>query len=425
MTASKTAANSKSRVQKSTAKLVVLGLLLSAIVLVAGGCMQSGTAPQYYTGIKGLELIFPYDGTIQTFDNDTFFLGIIVRNSGPEDVTTTNPARLSINYDPKYISLASSPNANGDYSHIALQGRSRDYPIGDEEYYDFSYNTKALDSTREQVKTSLTYTLCYPYSTSLSTAVCIDAQKNGIMNDASKACTPTSYTSGEGQGGPVAITRIDPKTSGEGQNVRPSFEIYIENLGDGYVLNSPDGAYHCDFSKLDNNGDWNQITVKANLSGTELECMPKQLRLVDKNSYVRCFVKTSDIAAYSKADRNYMTVLTVQLDYGYIETATRDIEIQSQKQYSLTPFVQGVNTHCNFYEKWNGAQCVAKCEYCATNLNDPDCKPKGTFANFTFTSGFSCSCELQGCIQKSRTGDCVYGFCQPGTYCCNTASASN
>ena len=396
---------------------VILGIVLLAIMLSA--CTNTAT-PTYYTGTDGLKMEFLKENPGELFENESFAIGLLIRNRGPYAINSTDPAKINIMFDEKYLKreFIERTTTDSDYENIFLEARSMSNPLGDEKYYEFDFVAKEFSSKRESVTTKISYTLCYPYQTVLSTDVCIDAEKNLLVSASNKACIVKEYSGGQGQGGPLVISRVIPEVHATGRYIQPSFQIYLENKGEGYVLNAKDDQYTCDFRDFSNSENWNKISVQAQLSGQDLICTPKELRLLTTENYVRCRLPVALLENYSRGKNNYASILTVTLNYGYYSTKTMDITIKSDSEFSLQPFVQS-NSTCGPFEKSDGIKCISKCEYCVKNPGDSACQvSKQKYGNFTFTTDVDCSCTRQQCIQKNQKGECVYGYCPGSLYCC-------
>ncbi|MFB6198458.1 MAG: hypothetical protein ABEI52_09365, partial [Halobacteriaceae archaeon] len=73
-------------------------------------------------------------------------------------------------------------------------------------------------------------TNCYLYTTHAAPVVCIDPAPN---SQTTKSCTPSTYDGSDGQGAPVAVTKVEPESSRR----RAIWHIDIKNIGNGEVWN--------------------------------------------------------------------------------------------------------------------------------------------------------------------------------------------
>jgi hypothetical protein len=70
-------------------------------------------------------------------------------------------------------------------------------------------------------------------------------------------------------------------------------------------------------------------------------------------------------------------------------------------------------------------QCISRCLYCVSNNDDELCKKNAIGVNvtkdFTFDSGFDCTCTLNECNAKLDAKQCIKQFCPSSNtekYCC-------
>lgn len=394
---------------------IIIISLLSLIILT--GCNQTQQQQVYYTGYDGVIMDFLKTNPTESHEEETTYLAFLVKNLGPTPITDDNPAKISVTYDTKYIELTEY-NSEVDYENLVLEERGQSNPLGGQEYLEFAFKSKKFDTSRESVETGILFSLCYPYSIILSTSVCIDGQKN-LIESKSSICKPTTFSGSGGQGGPLVITRIVPKATSSAEFIRPEFEIYVENRGKGYALNNNGEEYFCDFNAITKKSinDFNKITINAKLYEDELECMPQELRLVDGESYVRCYVSSENVKKYPKGQTSYTSILTVELNYGYIQTEKKTMTIKRWDDYTLNNFVTELD--CGQYQiKDSTGKCIEKCEFCASNPTNKECLVNKPTENFSFDSSFECKCGRETCIQKTKTGECIFGYCTGSSYCC-------
>jgi hypothetical protein len=394
-------------------QIAIIGIIiLGASVLT--GCTQVGQAGTiYYTGYDGLSIELFNSNPKQVFEDDYFATYLFVKNNGPYTVGQSAPGSLQITYDNYYLEMFDKSD-----KQILVNGKNALYPAGDEDYAEFPFHAKTLSNLRDSVTTTITYSLCYPYRTELSIGTCIDTKiySNDVV---SESCKATPYTNSDGQGGPIVITKVEPQiTSTDSQHVKPQYNIYIQNKGGGYVINNPDLASNiCSvFSREAISQNLNKIKIKASLSGKELDCEPKEVRIIDgSESFARCTIKDENAQDFPKSTKNYNTILTVVLDYGYVEVQTQDLEIK--RQYEID---RKVNTCGYYYRQDASGKCVPLCDYCADpkNAHSEDCQKNKPVSNFAFDSTFSCACSKQDCITRSKTGECIFGYCPGETTCC-------
>ena len=225
--------------------------------------------------------------------------------------------------------------ATGELCRIEIKGKSIYSPVGDEEFIQVNPQAKKISAQSETHPSTIFATACYPYNTTLGTSVCIDTD---IIDEVKgkKACNVKDLTFSEGQGAPVAITKIETRMLpyADVNKVKPHFIIFIENKGNGEVVNSSKLNLSCSSSGL-NYTDFNTITITASLPQGDLKCSenvdtgPTAVRLREKEDIVRCTLEDGvDIGRDA-----YTAPLKIELNYGYTFTISKDIIIEKVLKY--------------------------------------------------------------------------------------------
>ncbi|MFH1400933.1 MAG: hypothetical protein ABIH41_05415 [Nanoarchaeota archaeon] len=222
--------------------------------------------------------------------------------------------------------------AVSDLALVELAGSSEYLPQGDTNVYEYVFRANPLQGQIESPVTQLFFTLCYPYRTYWSQAVCIDKDIHDLDKRA-KVCTVKDISLSQGQGAPVAITRIEPRTLSAGGDIKVNFNIYFENKAGGMVLRKDpakfsDSQAACLGSVA---GDDGTIPVRANLLNQELDCSP--IRFKDNKARSTCRSQSLDTNAYgtdgviSGEARNFLSHLYVEVDYMYQSQMVADVEV--------------------------------------------------------------------------------------------------
>jgi hypothetical protein len=400
-------------------------IALCVLSLVLAGCSGSGTynAKTSKIGTQGLIIELSKSNPKSVYEHEEFGTALFIKNMGSTDVTEENPAMLRVNYDTYRLSSAGGYYDEyrlglGDYNtlevpNIILRGKSQYYPVGEDKAAAFYFTSNSLTHLREGAKTEVSYNLCYPYATTMTTMTCIDTKK--VTNDASAvACESTPYSGTAGQGAPIVITKIEPEILLQNDYVRPQFKIYIQNVGKGYVTSTQ----RCGEVNINDRDSLGRVRVEAWLSEEKLECGPDNigsLKLVDSESFIRCSLPKYD-NGYSKLKKNYITPLEIRIDYTYTDIDKIEVEINRNDAY-VSETQQGM---CNSYEIEYNNKCITKCEYCAAHLGDPICQSNDLNQEFSIGKDFSCSCDLTTCNTKQEKGNCIKGYCPGNSYCCST-----
>ncbi|MCH8003394.1 MAG: hypothetical protein IH934_02085 [Nanoarchaeota archaeon] len=232
-----------------------------------------------------------------------------------------------------------------------IKGKSIFSPNGDQELITINAQTKKIGAQSETRPSTILATACYPYKTIFGASVCIDTDIYGERRG-KKVCSITDLRFGEGQGAPVAITKIETRMlplPEDSNLVKPHFLIHIENKGNGEVVELSKVEQACTSERLDYRS-FNTIIIKASLSGKPLDCRikkegpkaeppppaPTTIRLRDKENLVRCTLELIPGEVDELIDINrdaYIAPLSIELEYGYTFTISKDIIIEKILTY--------------------------------------------------------------------------------------------
>lgn len=384
---------------------------LSILLVLVTACAGSQSSTNYHLGTQGVVLEKLSSNPDKVYEKETFALGLMLKNQGAAD--TTN-AVLMANFDDYFLELADESIVSKT-QQITLEGKSLESPSGGADYLEYVLTAKELGVIRTSVESKVNFNLCYNYNTDLTTEVCIDTRTR-TADERTYACKGKDYTSSNGQGAPISITKIESEMMLVGDNVRPVFRIYIKNSGQGYTLNPELGL--CT-NPTQNAAELNKVKVSAWIStGTPLDCTPEIVRLVDGETIARCIVSSGDLNDFARNTVNYLTVLRVLLEYDYVDSQTIDIEINRVNEVNIkSPSI------CGYYEKELNGKCVTLCDFCVESPNDAACtRNLNTSNDFSWNTAtdFRCACSKTTCLALSKDGKCIFGYCPGDSYCCAT-----
>ena len=171
--------------------------------------------------------------------------------------------------------------------------------------------------------------------TKASPTVCIDPYP--FDDGQEKVCQIGSQTLAS-QGAPVAVTKIEQEASTN----KIQFKVYVENVGDGDVINSSPGSLgRC--SPLGGGvlerKEFDRVQVQSlTIGGVNLwnadpdlnKCSPFAdgsndiIRLFDGEGFVICTLTVSELGDIQSA---YTTPLNIELSYNYRSTISKGIKI--------------------------------------------------------------------------------------------------
>ena len=345
--------------------ILIFGIL---ILIVIAGCegrffkKVSGrdspiTDADIRQGTEGLTMAFTknappknvFEGTGEEDGTGVFPVAVKLENKGSFDIKDTeikdvngdvenivNPT-LVFGFEKTFVDFERDSNQK-----INIKGRSIFNPNGGKEFITINAQAKRIGEQSEKQPSVILATACYPYKTIFGTSVCVDTDVYGI-SQGQKACNVATSDFKNGQGAPVAVTKVETRIlPQDGNKVKPLFLIHIENKGNGEVVKLSKTGAACTKEALDYK-DFNTILITASLPGKLLDCRinkdgpeakppaPAVIRLRDKKFMVRCVLKNVD-AIDADIDA-YITALSVNLSYGYTFTISKNIIIEKILTY--------------------------------------------------------------------------------------------
>ena len=332
-------------------KSIVVCILMLLLFLILSGCKSSGTSSrqaqladsEFRKGTEGVVIAFLKNAPPDKIFEETLFpIALSIKNNGATDIGAlsassslyTGNGYLAVGTEQAYVSVI--PEGQFIQPIENFHGKSPLSPKGSTDVKTFEATSKRIGTQSETHPSTVFVTACYPYKTSLGTSICVDTDPFGL-NNRKKVCTVKDLSFSGGQGGPVAITKIEARMapSQDTDTIVPYFILTIENRGNGEVIRSDDNKLRdaCSSNPLQYT-DFNRIKVTATLGGLPLTCgigdsFEATLRLRNKKDMVNCYLKDG----VSKDIDPYTSPLRIDLDYGYTFTISKDIIIQKILRY--------------------------------------------------------------------------------------------
>ena len=295
----------------------------------------------------------------RVFQDSNFPVVIKIRNGGVFSIPDGS-GYLAIGREKDYIPNFEIERSNNDVKAseefrdvytFSVPGKTALNPKGDEILATFTATAAKIDPQSEARTSTISATLCYPYITSFSQTVCIDTDVIGLRSG-KKACSVNinGITLTGGQGGPIAVTRIETSMIPKDNLIKPQFLIYVENQGTGQVVDPLSLNKVCGnvaLIKEDIRKTWNIAYLKAFISSgneeNQLDCCPNPspdgqctgddkrgiIRLRDKKDFVRC---TFPKGIPNSID-SYTSPLRIDLGYGYVQSVPVNFIIQKPITY--------------------------------------------------------------------------------------------
>lgn len=310
---------------KTTMNTKTIITIISLIVLTS--CTLTGReapATNYRTGSTALQMMFvPGNPPEQIFDNEAnLMISLELTNTGAETLGSPGDRIYLSGFDPKIVT--GIPSTGNPIP--SLQGKGLYRPeIGDMGYVTFNSGLTPLKT--DKFPFTLLATACYRYKTIATAMVCIDPDPFSV-GTRDKACTPQDLALGT-QGAPIAVSTVEVEPA----KGKTRFVITIANVGNGEVFKedatsmakcSPHSTEGLKYDTI----DYIRVT-SVQVSDQTISCQPltdgSYLRLNNGQAKLYC-----EYAPRSSS--TFTTPLIIQLDYGYKNTITKQMEIINEKQ---------------------------------------------------------------------------------------------
>jgi len=270
-------------------------------------------SPVIYTGTSALEASFnpaTMGNLIMCQQADIY---VDVKNVGASDIKN---GMYSFITEDQYLTPLTERQKK-----FSLEGKTQYNPKGGFDQIHLRVRNTGILPQFETYNPEIIFQACYKYSTFASAQVCIDPDIANL--NPRKSCRSEPVLLPNGQGAPVAVTKIEPYMVPEGESVTPVFAIYVQNLGFGGVVR-PEGA-----EAACTGGTGLQLLSYANvhafLQNKELMCDPNPVKI--ESTQERRFICKRQDMLYGPSAGTFSAVLTIQLDYGYVNSLALPLAI--------------------------------------------------------------------------------------------------
>jgi hypothetical protein len=304
--------------------LVVIIIILLVFSISSTSCRRTPSPDadrgpeEIYRGTKGLDMKFVKNmPPSRLYDTSSLNILLELENQGTSDLSGSNCRLYLSGFDDKIIRGIDKDKQCAS----SLEGKSILNPEGGYNTQQFSTDRIDLPDYLDKLPQKILVTACYEYQTTASPIVCIDPHLYEI-GPVERACTVRDVSTSGGQGAPVAVSGVEVDMAGRD---RVSFNIKVSNVGGGTPLWLGTSVFaDCPYN-IDPN-DYNVISYDVDMAGgSRIRCAPEiqgdqRLRLVDGRGTIFCTFKIS-------GDTSYTTPLRVILDYNYMDSISKDIEI--------------------------------------------------------------------------------------------------
>jgi hypothetical protein len=420
----------------------VFMILLFLGILFLSGCNLKAKGgdiyTNYHTGKEGLVLEFvPQAPPFLMYDGETFQIHATLSNKGAFTLNGSLASKIDLKYDSQQSSIIKNLENNNYLSQ--LEGKGYVYPDGN---YDTIMlgrgTTNEIKGNFETSKTSLFAEVCYPYKTEFVKQVCVDTDI-GDRGLRKQVCSAETMTFSDGQGAPVAITKIEPKMIPYGNFVEPQFTITVENVAKG-IAKEWKLQSEGDLSVCSGDARLNVLTMNAKMSGEDLICEPKEIILKGGVGTATCRFDTNEITLSTS---NFLTTLEIELQYTYSQMYSKPFTVQRKTDLAFIDENRNVNRCQSWQLPLNDAgDCINLCNYYVSMPGDQDSIGESEQDQTLVKTGFACVYSYDQCVEankyissKSKTiinddgkeetiryyddYNCITrpGLCPPTTYC--------
>jgi len=285
--------------------VLVLGIVLVGCQFQSTGPSSTITEQEIYKGKDGLQISFIENSPPnEVYNDDILPVMLNLENKGAFDIDGT----VQIDLDATNFRL----NEGENIQPIRMKGKSIGIPEGEKNTVRFMVKSYLFPDT-ELMKSMIRVIANYPYKTKATINVCIDTDPFSelVVKGIQKACKIEPIELTEGQGAPIAVTKIEPRMEIKGNEVYPKFRIFIENVGQGEVLSRDNKV--------------NIVEIEASLYEKELKC-DEQIINIDKMDNTLCYLEKS----IDKTQQTYKSLLNIVLNYNYKNIISKEIAIKNK-----------------------------------------------------------------------------------------------
>ncbi len=295
------------------------GLTLLILLLLAAcqlGGLTKATVPKevpVFTGTTGLEASFnpaSINNLLMCQQADVY---VDIKNSGVSDIVDGTYVFIA---EDQYLQPLSARSQK-----FSLAGKSQFNPKGEFDQVHFKVKNTGILPQFESYRSDLIFRACYKYNTFASAQVCIDPDIANL--NSRKTCRAFPVMLSGGQGAPIAVTRVEPLMVPEGDSVHPVFAVYVQQVGMGSVVKTAGANVAC----AGGGGPLlaNYAVPHASIQNVDLKCEPNEVR-VEPGKESR-FICERDDMLFGSSSGTFNTILSIQLDYGFVNSAALPLTI--------------------------------------------------------------------------------------------------
>lgn len=310
-------------------------LFIFVVMLFISSCTSSNNnsaklQKDLYKGTEGILLnLFQDKLPDEVYEGETLSYVVKLTNKGPYPAGSS---KLIFALDKGYMQFDNNDNVKEIYN-VNLAGKTIFDNLDDFKIVEETIKVNTLDPLSEYHESIISTLFCYDYKGIAIADICIDTDPYSL-SARKKACSVKDTVGlGEGQGGPVVISSVDTKMLIDNDFIRPQFRIHITNQGAGTVIKPGTLNQVCNMNPLARDM-YNSIILKnikfSRFGIANFECLPPELVLRQEEDSITCTLKSGLIR---KTDSSYTTPLEIEIEYGYMESTTKQIKIKKIPKY--------------------------------------------------------------------------------------------
>lgn len=296
-------------------------VFLLGVVFLLASCSAPVDSSARLTGSEGVVLsITSQPGEI--FAGEEFSLTYRLENKGSTPVFVDDPGRLVFSFDNYYLEYVDRIDRFRS-EDFWLQPRTV-FAAGEVAFVTAYFRAREIQRSSPMVNTAVTASVCYLYTSSFTTQVCLEATREADAGSIICRSTPIIIPS---PAAPVGVDSITTRTArtADGQ-VLPQFRLNIRNLDRGVPATSS-----CSGLSGEAASGLNNVHVRAFLLDEELICLGSgvdgAVRLQNGRGIVTCSVSEASSLRFGASSTNYLSLLSVDIEYTYRQSVRSDLRI--------------------------------------------------------------------------------------------------
>lgn len=312
-------------------KRALLALVCVTVLVACTPGANTGDTRDRLDGTQGVHVeLFNVPSTV--YEREQFPVMLRLENRGAYNVSADNPGYFYVSTDSLYLSRDEYVTRFHEAENAFwLRGRQL-YVPGEEAVITQYLTAQPIMRQSSEVRTPITVTACYPYQSTTTTQVCIERAR--FAETGSVACIPRPVRPPT-PGAPVGVSEVETRTqSTPDGDVSVTFRITIRNFGQGIA--SGQGCVDGEHTTQLNNRELNAVRVSAFLLTEPLECgvsyedddidiYQPLVRLVRGQGTVVC--RLPEGAEFASGESNFLSLLTVDIDYSYRASDRAEVRI--------------------------------------------------------------------------------------------------